>query len=239
MDIKNLNFGTLKEDIDVDNYNYSPESKLCYFCNEKYDRGYITYLYNSNLKTHSCFLCNSVINFNYLSLGKCFLIFSELSQVEINERTLNFFNQNSFLPNLKLLDPNAKLIKMSIYLFMKSFDIMNNNEKKKFANIKIAFTGEACNNLESKSKNYKNYFEDIEISNTSDKKKLDNVKYDLSYLEFDQYVFTTEQSQILNNKINQLRQQDNDNFLHTIQNNLASKQKNTETLISLVNNLIN
>lgn len=233
-----LTFGILKENIDTDNYNYSPESKLCYFCNGKYDRNYITYLYDLELKCHSCFLCNSVVNFNNLSLGKCFLISSKLNQNEINKQTLTFFNENSILPNIKLLDPNAKIIKMSIYSFIKSFDMMNTNEKKIFSNIKMAFGSEAYSSLGSNSKDYKSYFEDLkDVKDIKTTKKIDNIKYDLSFFELDEYVFTVNQLQILNNKINQLKQSNN-NILHIIKTNLTTKQKNTEILTELVDELI-
>lgn len=226
-----LYFGLLNDDVFTDDFKYSEDSQLCSVCNEKYNRSYITYLYNSEIKTRTCFLCNSIINLNHLSLGKCFLICSELDQIKINKKTNKLFNESSIIPNIKKIDSNAKIINMSTYLFFECFLLMDKKEIKKFENIKIAFTGEASNSLKLPTQNFQSYFDNIKNANSN---KVERVKYDSSYFDLPVYEFSETQQQILNNKIIVINKK---NLLSDIKLNLEFEEKNTNKLINLVDSL--
>lgn len=232
-----LVLGLLDEDICTDEYEYSDEgSQKCNFCEEKYNKSYLTYLYDLQIKTRACFLCNSVVNFNGLTLGKCFLICSDVDQNEINSQTLKMFKKNTVIPKISEIDENAKIVNMSIFLFIKCFSLMDKKEKKMFDNIKICFTEETSSCLTQQTQNFQNYFNDIKKSSDTESSvtKQKKEKYDISYLDLESYEFTKNQQKILDNKIILIN---NSNNLEEIRKNLSDLENDSIKRVELLNSL--
>lgn len=201
------------ENIETDDFKYSYEDNICGLCGEKYQKGYLTYLYNDKIKTKSCYLCKTIVNFSSNSMGKCMLVSSELEQIEINKKILEYVKRNNEMPKPKELDENCKLVNISIFNFLQCYTQMEKSEKKKFDHIKIVFTNEAINYLKSTEQNF--------FSKDSKKSKS---KYDSSYFNLETYEFTKTEQKIIDKK----------NDLINTKNKLTSVQKSLKNKLNEV-----
>ena len=175
-------------EICTDDFGYSYEdNNICSLCGGKYSKSYITFIYDENVKTKSCFLCNVVCNFKCYSTGKCFLITSELKQNEINVAILQHFNTKNEIPKPTEIDPNCKIVKLSLFEFVKCYQQMTCSQQKLFADFKIMFTGEVMQNLQSGASAY--------FGTNENKHK--KIKYDLSCFEMEEHSFSSKQKEVL------------------------------------------
>lgn len=177
------------------------DKKICNLCGSFTKKMYFSYL-PENLKTKTCFLCNIVTNFKKTSLGKCYLVASDLSQVNINQITLEKFNTSKEIPSANEIDPNSKIIKcISIYQFINTYSIMSNEDKIFFQNFKIMYTNSVTNNLETKTFDYFNFEkENIKTNNN-------NGKYNTSFFKIPEYKLTDSQHNLLSKYENNFKQE--------------------------------
>lgn len=182
---------TLDKEVDYDNYEYSYEGGICNICGSSCDNVYLTYLFDTKKKTKACYLCHIVTNFKRYHMGKVILAKSNLTQGEINKKTLEYFNENNNIPIPTKIDKSVKIINVQVYQFIKHYDSLDKDKRKIFNNIVVFFTGEVEKNL---SRNNRSFF-------TTDKKKSsdNNNTYDIRYLELSEYKFTNEEKKLLSN----------------------------------------
>lgn len=205
---KSLCYDFLKMNIyslsDEKNYKCMNEkNSLCSLCGGNYKKAYVSYIYfkDKQIKTSSCFLCNTIVNFKNLYIGKCFLVFSNMSQNDINFKILDSFNINGDILTPLQIDSNSKLISLSIYEFINAYILMNELEKDKFNNFKVMFTSNAISSL--KDTGFTNYFSTSEnTSANSNVKKHDNIYFESIS---GTYEITPKQKKILNKYINKFK----------------------------------
>ena len=122
---------------------------VCRFCGGTYSK-YLTCFRLKNNKDNDnkltnfdicCRACNIINNINYGSLDEVLLYHSNLSQLEILRKTINFILENDRIPDVLEIDKNAKNIKISLLEFI-SILISNKNKKlpDEIKNYKIFFS---------------------------------------------------------------------------------------------------
>jgi hypothetical protein len=166
---------------------------LCNLCGEEYEKQCVSFIKDDNdkiIKIKSCLLCNIVVNFRNIYMGKCFLINTSISQKEINSKILKNFNLNKSILDTKDIDKDASIICIPLYEFITSYSNMTLDEKTLFNNFKIMFTGNVASLLQNKSTNY--------FSSINSTTNILNVsKYDLEYFKCDKYVLAKKQKKVL------------------------------------------
>lgn len=208
INILHFNKELLFNDVDNNNneniqfeYLTSNIDNQCYSCNGILKKSYTTTIFDQNtnkyLKLKTCGLCNIVANFKTNSLGKCFLVHTDMSQTEINLKTLDFFNKNDYLPYPNDISHSVKLINISPYDFINIYDLLTSHQRTLFSDFKFMFTNKCYNLLKVKSVNYfgKSNNDDSVIPN----------QFDNSYFNFDKYVLSSDQNNLLNDKLQQIR----------------------------------
>lgn len=217
---------------ELQNVNYvciNDENSMCNFCGGKYKKSAVTYVYNvetkKQIKTMSCILCNSVVNFKNLHIGKCFLVSSDMSQNKINSLILNNFNSNGKILSPSEIDKKAQLINYSIYEFINAYSLMTNNEKSNFSNFKMMFTSNVISSL--KSTGFVNYFsacdDDISI------KKHDNSYFDRN----NYYKMNDTQNKILLKYVKKFKDSNLQLTNMTI-NSIAKKIQNSKNIQTII-----
>lgn len=172
------------------------EDSICSFCNGLYKKAYMTFMYDDKIKTKSCILCNTVVNFKNSHMGKCFLINTKITQSDINFKILENFNSEETILNLTDIDPKAKKINLSVYEFINAYVLMNLTDQKLFCDFKIMFTTNIVPSLKNKTINYFNTCNSDDVVVT---------KYDNSYFNCIEYVLSKKQEEILSNHIDKFK----------------------------------
>jgi hypothetical protein len=132
----------------------------CGVCNSKINMMYTTYLLGDNKCTKTCYLCHIVLNFKKYHSNKIFLIESTLSQLEIIQKIITYYNDYKQIPNLNLIDNSCKIIKN-----IRINDYIDNY--KDYPKIKIYFNPNVLSYLTDLTQNMfcKKYVEDNTLSN--------------------------------------------------------------------------
>jgi hypothetical protein len=211
---------TLDNDICTDDYDYTDSKGMCDMCGSDCDATYITYVHEIKKKIKTCYLCHIVSNFKRYHTGKVLLCKSNMSQKDINIKTLKYFQKYNSIPLATKIDADCKMIKMQSYCFVKIYDQLNDNKKEIFNNVVIFFTNEVSKNLLK----YKSSF--------FSEKKNDYISYDIKYFDIPEYKLTKKEICIIENSIK------NDNiskvYINT-KNNMKNKIKNAELSNSIIN----
>ena len=67
-----------------------------------------------------CEFCNIIKNNNKLNIYKFVICQTELTQIEIIQKTYDYFNISKCIPSPNQIDNNCKIIKVNPYLFRES-----------------------------------------------------------------------------------------------------------------------
>jgi hypothetical protein len=157
-------------DIDIEGCQ-KKKSKECHYCQSQINLS-DAIIDNNKTIISACFMCRAVVNYKkeYAFMGV--LCHTELSQLEIIKATWKFVKTNGYVPLPTEIDPNAKLVSLSVLMFAKF------EKKKKFPyyclfftnNILNMITDEIDNIFNSKDKNILNYFNIPKYNMTEDEK---------------------------------------------------------------------
>jgi hypothetical protein len=195
---------------DIENYNKyeidNENNMTCQICLERVLKIYSTYFIKSKIKMNCCYLCNIIMNFKNIYIGKVILIYSKLSQKEINKKTHQLFNKNKYIPSLLEIDSNAKIINFPVHLFCILKNNFDENEIKIFDNYKIFFTNKIITNLKFYERNLfikkKNTNTNINININTD---IDtDVHSSLLFNIIPQYPISKKENNILNKYNNKI-----------------------------------
>lgn len=181
------------EDIDSDDYEYGKADGSCNICGSSTNNTYITYLHEIKTKAKACYLCHVVTNFKKYHMGKVFLAVSNLTQEEINIKTMKYYIKNGIIPLPSEIDNTCKKINMQVYQFIKDLCQMSKTDKKIFNNVVLFFTGESGKYL---VKYQKSFFANVTDSTSSSDKNI-YVPHSIKYFDIPNYVFNSDQLAVL------------------------------------------
>lgn len=170
-----------------DNIDEIPDEQknCCYFCESKINLSKT--LYNKKFIS-CCFLCHIIVNFEKSHIYHGVLCHTNLSQSEIIHKTWEFFFEKNYVPLPIEIDPNAKRVNISSYLFA-------NFEKKSNFSYGFFFT----------NKIHKMLIDELdeldEIFSSNKKSK----KYDLlDYFNIEKYEISEDEKEKINKELNKL-----------------------------------
>ena len=154
------------------------------------------------------------------------LMYSKISQNEINKITNEYFVKNDSIPLPKIIDKQSlKINYCSLHKFIDAYSEMTTEEKSHFSDFKIMFTNSMAQNMKSKSNNeFAKFFSSSTKSLTklsTENKKID--KYDNSYFENDIKKLNQTQIDILDKYLNKNVQTKE---IKQFKLNVENKQKN-------------
>jgi phage pi2 protein 07 len=131
---------------------------------------------------------NNIIDFT----DNIIICLSELNQEDIISLTYKYFREHNRIPYSTELDENVIILDYPVYVFNQIYNMMNENDKKKF-NIKIFFTNVIDKNMLKVKKMGDPYYpnEKIDQKYHQNKKKID---------KFLENIYYTYYSSINNNK---------------------------------------
>jgi hypothetical protein len=121
---------------------------------------------------------NNIIDFT----DNIVICISELKQIDIISLTYNYFKEHNRIPYPTDLDKNVIILDYPVYVFNQIYNMMNENDKKKF-NVKIFFTNVIDKNMLKVKKMSDPYYpnEKIDQKYHQNKKKLDKSLEDIYY----------------------------------------------------------
>ena len=148
-------------------------------------------IYTNKMNNKICLLCNLVDMFisknnNIIDFTDNIIIcLSSLNQKDIIELTYKYFKEHNKIPYPSDLDKNVIILDYPVYLFNQIYNIMNDNDRKKF-NVKIFFTNVIDRNMLKVKKITESYYPIEKISSKyhENKKKLDKSLDDIYYLYY-------------------------------------------------------
>lgn len=153
-------------------------SNKCEFCNISFDKynlkKHTTIVHKTKNKFVTCYLCNVVVNFEKHHIGRVMLVQTNLSQLEINVKTIEYLSEHKKIPLPSHLDNAYTRIAENPYLYILNKLHFGGSDDKK--NVKLFFTNIVQKDLLTKqypktNKYCLEYFVDTEnTSNTTDKK---------------------------------------------------------------------
>ena len=204
---------------------------ICKFCNGKYKASYITYIYSHKIETKSCYLCHIVQNFNNYYIKNIIIALSDLSQCDINNITLKYYNECDDIPIPTFVDKKIQLIEYPTLKLIESVSNFNNSKHSKhskfFNKIKLFFTPNVLKSLK-----YYTYF--------NDPNKLNIDPYDLLFINNINYnnkifIFNNKKLKIIKKYLYSTK---NDKIvLKQLQNSINDKYKETTNFMSMLNSI--
>jgi hypothetical protein len=115
---------------EISDYSYN-NMFVCDNCNLKY----------ATINNNKCVFCNIITENKKSDIYNFIICKSNLNEIDIINKTYDFFNKNDKIPEPKDIDINAKLIKVNPYLFKKNIisdlfkkNIISNEYKIFFTN---------------------------------------------------------------------------------------------------------
>jgi hypothetical protein len=112
-------------------------NKVCTNCSNK-----VRKLYNyHNLPHQLCELCNIVHRYCTRTMYTGIMCISDLTQIEITNKTYLFLKNNKRIPKISEIDKNAKLIDFSFPDLLKAMKNANEKQKKdNFSSVRLFFS---------------------------------------------------------------------------------------------------
>ena len=128
-------------DIDFDDYK-KKDNQNCYFCGFELDNKSLnTYLHQEKKIVKTCCFCNIVTNFKIQNIEDVLIGTSNLSQLEIIQKTIKYIIKNETFPSILDIDEDAKLVNLLSYKFVKYYSNLSDQDKSKNRKYKIFFIG--------------------------------------------------------------------------------------------------
>ena len=128
-------------DIDFDDYK-KKDNQNCYFCGlDLANNSLNTYLHEEKKIVKTCCFCNIVINFKIQHIEDVLIGTSNLSQLEIIQKTIKYIIKNETFPSILDIDKDAKLVNILSYKFVKYYSTLSEQDKSKNRKYKIFFMG--------------------------------------------------------------------------------------------------
>jgi hypothetical protein len=155
--------------------------KSCPFCGG-INKIYV-YINELKIKTRVCYLCSLIVNFDIQNFNKLILCYSNLSQKEVIQKTMNYYQKNSQVPKPIEIDDKVEKIKLSpmIYLeLIKSNYIFDNF---------VFFFSDLVEELIGSAFDVSVFDDDVKIK----KKKF----YDISFFDIKVHDFTDKEKDII------------------------------------------
>jgi hypothetical protein len=174
-------------------------SDKCEFCKDK--NNLVNTFYDNKI-IKCCSLCNLVLNFDKSYSFYGFLCKTNLSQLDIIQKTKMEYKKTGNIPFLHELDKEAKKINVQSYLY---------SQFKNKLDYKFCFTNKICDIIND------------DVDDVFDVPKSKEKRNIMDYLKVEEYVFNEEEkkhieseiSEIRKNNYNLLRDKETD-FLHKI-----------------------
>jgi len=133
----------------------------CKYCGGFYKK----YLYIINNLTSNdvcCRLCYLITHINFGFFDEMILCFSNLSQLDIVRKTVNFIIHNKKVPTIIEIDPDAKKLPISLYEFSNILSLYQfNNLPRQMKSYKIFFSLNVNTDFIAK-----NYFDNTLVNNS-------------------------------------------------------------------------
>lgn len=196
----------------TDKYKFVKKSSYsCSVCNCNCQHLYTTYIHKKQITTKTCYLCHIIINFKKYYANKIFLIESKISQQQINNNIIEYYNEFEEIPTPDIIDTQYKIINnINATTYM-----LNYNSDK---NIKIYFNPNIKTYLKETSVNM---FTNTKSEDTSIDHKI------LLNLEFYNKLQQNKKSK------KHLEFEHKNNDINKANKNLTNKIKNTEHLYNV------
>jgi hypothetical protein len=189
---QNLNIDLLKNEKNND----------CYFCKSKTNLN-VTYL--DDKIVNACYICHIIKNFDKEFSLNVILCNTELTQLEIIQKTRDFYNKNGYIPTPNEIDSKAKFIKIQPYIFSKF------KNRENFEKYQVFFTNNISNMLLDDS------------DDVFDIKPKKNDKKNLSdYFTIQKYEFSEKELEELNKEYGEIAK-NNSNFVSEYEINLKKR----------------
>lgn len=156
-------------------------SDKCYFCKDKNN---LTNTFYDNKILKCCSLCNLILNFDKSYSLYGFLCKTNLSQLEIIQKTKTEHKKTGNIPFLHELDKEAKKVNIQAYLYAQ----FQNKSDYKFC-----FTNNVCLIMND------------DVDDVFDVPKSKEKRYTLDYLKVDEYEFSKEEKKHIESEIEKIK----------------------------------
>jgi hypothetical protein len=189
----------LESDQNNDDWDYLNDNKSCSICklsfcnndNVNIYKQYTASVSEIKKKCKLCYLCYIIINFKKYHISNVVLDKSKLSQIDINKKTIEYFNEHNYIPLPTNIDKKVKLIKLQSYEFAHILE--NSNYDAIFDDYKIFFTNNVSKGIKIYKRPVKNLF-------TTKSESVDEIEDNLTtidYFNIPVYKFTDEENHII------------------------------------------
>lgn len=122
-------------DIDIQ-YRLDKKTKVCTNCSNK-----MRILYNyEGLPIKLCELCNIIHRYSPHTMHKGIICKTELSQLEIINKTYEFLKKKKRIPRIIEIDQDAMIIDYAFPDLLDTMKTCSNNQRKEFSKFKLFFT---------------------------------------------------------------------------------------------------
>ena len=209
---------------------YSNDNKKCCACDIIFSniyKQYIAFIPHIQKKCKVCFLCYIILNFNKYYINNVILAISDLNQIDINKKTIIFFNEHNFIPIPSDIDKKVKLVKMQVYEFVQMFTI---SDDKIFNNYKIFFTNNVFKGIKLYKKPVKNLFT---LGNNLSSDSNDTLSIN-DYYELPYHKFTDDEHYIISKLRKKIKSNNNKESI-IIKKSLDDKHYMTELILNQIN----